>query len=95
MPCYQVRTTTVQFEVANVELLIGALLDTGLASDRGQAQAEAERVVKTGRLTVAQGREDLIDATKRSYAARAVKQAAKRYGWRVTQSGKKYQLARR
>ena len=95
MPCYEVRTTTVEFRAVDAELLAEALMDTGLASDRAQAHDQARRVVETGTLTVPKGREGLIDATKRSYAAMAVRQAAKRYGWQVRQSGNKYTIARR
>jgi hypothetical protein len=96
MPCYTVRTTTVEFTGQNVELLAEALIESGMVVRHGEAKMWAQRVVRDGTMTVAVGREDLVDKLKRTYAELAVKKAAKRYGWQVRSTGQnKYAMTRR
>lgn len=110
MPCYQRRTTTVDLEVANLDLLTAALENAGYSVRRDDRTIQAhqgaihlsfrEDVRKGVRLhIVTDYLSDGVAITndiKRAYATEAVRHASKRFGWKLTeQPGGKMQARRK
>ncbi len=90
MPCYTVRTVTVELEAANEAVLIQGLKAAGfrvVQSPDGLLVTKGGRGARiaSGRIILDERDRSLIPEIKRAYAAEAVRSAARRYGWHVTQ----------
>lgn len=90
MPCYQVRTTTLALEAANIDLLAAALNAIGIkATVRGQ---QIDLLVPStgatgywrGNALVLSGNTVLdVEAVKREYSRQAIIAQAKQRGWQL------------
>ena len=83
MPCYEVRTVTVEFNNHNKSLLVGALKSIGatytvdgnkFSVGYGSAVIDLDKQTAVGSM-------DLINKVKQAYSREAVKAAAKKFGW--------------
>lgn len=88
IPCDQRRTTTVNLDAANLDLLVIALEKVGYSNVAKTADTVAFYVTgqgwgswRGGKLTVPE-RTD-VDSIKRAYTRANVEDAAKRFGWAV------------
>ena len=105
MPCYTIRLTTVNFEVANLDILKKALEQDFNAKceigDGGHALlATIPRVgtvsFRNGQVNLESSKEHLVDQFKQSYAKEALRVVSVRYSWRLTQTaGNKFEAVRR
>lgn len=92
MPCFTVRTMSLQLGVANFDMLEKALRASGfqvykqgtktlsiVAPNGTRATIDGDEII------VRQGSEQVVNEVKRSYSTYAVKTAAKKYGWVLKQ----------
>lgn len=89
MPCYTVRTVSVELKIADLTVLERGLAAAGFAVRRTGDVVRATRggvtaVIQGGQVTVTEGNEAVIPLIKQAYSAEAVRTAAKRFGWDVT-----------
>lgn len=81
MPCYQQRTMSIDLGKLDPVLLGEAMDDLGYNKYFYTYDAAA------GRISLEGSAADLsIDEIKRAYSAQVVKQTAKRFGWKITQT---------
>lgn len=89
MPCYEVNLIEVKFGGQSVALLrdIGARIsaDGKIATWRGVTVDLVKGIAK--------GEQSTINAMKREYSGAAIKRAAKKNGWTVTQRSEKEYIA--
>ena len=94
MPCFTVRRTTVNMEVANLDLLalafkgVFGVQASSVRVENGSVKGRHEdgEVVWSGGKLYVPATVD-ADAFKRSYAAECVKEAAKKQRWHVQAQG--------
>lgn len=105
MPCFTVRTVSLKLGVANFDLLERSLRAAGyqvykqgaktfsiVAPDGTRATIDGDEII------VRQGSESIVNEVKRTYSTYAVKTAAKKYGWVLTQNrtnAQRFQARRR
>ena len=87
MPCNEITIISVNFEYADEQTLCEALAELGL--DRVVSLRNGQLVGSRLVLT-----EERIKEVKRAYAAQVVKQAAKKFGWKLNKQGQKLTLKR-
>jgi len=93
MPCYEVRTISVEFRAENRDVLDAAIKQLGW----GAIRAFADRVtlpgisldLEAGRAEVQEGFQGRLNELKRAYATEAVRAAAKKVRWSCKQQGQK------
>jgi hypothetical protein len=91
MPCYQQRTTTLEIDAANLDVLAKALEALGL-------NAKVEETTRTIRVTTATGQSGYFangrlvingttrldeNAVRREYSKQSILSVAKRQGWQI------------
>lgn len=94
MPCYEVRTVSVEFKADNRQLLDAAIKAAGLQINN----QDEHRVVlgwgeiilnlDEGTARVQDGYQDKLNELKRAYSKECVRAAAKKASWNVKWSGK-------
>lgn len=96
MPCYEIRTISLDLKVMNHELLNQAILTLGwqiiqkaspgrplrFCYDRGEA------TYFNGQISVKRGHDYVANKLKQAYAKEAVWAASKKFGWSVSQNKK-------
>jgi hypothetical protein len=105
MPCYTIRLTTVNFEVANLDILKKALeQDFNAKCEIGDGgHALLATIPKMGVVSFHNGQVSLnssqaqwIDQFKQSYAKEALRVVGTRYNWKLTQTANnKFEAVRR
>lgn len=94
MPCYEVRTVSVEFKADNRQLLDAAIKATGMMiwqHDTDVINLEYGSVIldlTTGTAKIQDGYQDKLNELKRAYSKECVKAAAKKAAWNVKWSGK-------
>lgn len=94
MPCYEVRTLSVEFKADNRQLLDTAIKTTGMMiwqHDADVINLEYGSIIldlTTGTAKVQDGYQDKLNELKRAYSKECVKAAAKKAAWNVKWSGK-------
>ena len=92
MPCYEVRTMSVEFKAENRQLLNQAIkaMNVLAMDDNEGLRLWGGAVVlnlKAGTATVREGYQDQLNALKRQYSKECVKAAAKKMQWAVKFQG--------
>ena len=94
MPCYEVRTVSVEFKADNRQLLDAAIKAAGLQinnQDEHRVVLDWGEIILNldeGTARVQDGYQDTLNELKRSYSKECVKAAAKKAAWNVKWSGK-------
>lgn len=89
MPCWEVRTITVDFVAANQDVLLRGLKAAGFTVEQGTdgglivTKGPAVAVIANGQIQTVV--ESMVNRIRRAYATEAVRTSAKRYGWIVQQ----------
>lgn len=92
MPCYQIRTMSVEFKADNRDLLDAALAALGwkvFEQFSGQlivGNGEIKINLKAGIAEVQIGAQSKLNELKRAYARQSINAAAKKAGWQVSSS---------
>lgn len=108
MPCWEVRTVSIQWKPENMDLVVEALRSLGYQVSRRTTSSpsfpgfvlakslQGEVTFDGTNLTVNSGQEHLVNPIKRAYAEAALKQTAKRFGWQLRHTKERqFQLGRR
>lgn len=95
MPCYEVRTLSVEFKADNRQLLDAAIKAIGLQAywhteDRVDVGLGNNIILdlSSGGAKIRDGYQDKLNELKRAYSKECVKAAAKKAAWNVKWSGK-------
>jgi len=100
MPCYEVRTVSVEFKAENKSMLNAALSKIGLPS---RELADGRLVLGTGQIVldldngkavVQDGCQGELNNIKRAYSREAIKAAAKKCQWSCKLQGSKAQITK-
>ena len=93
MPCWEVRTVSVEFYAKNRALLEKSLQELGWRVKENSAQAivafpkdsynQITLDLMTGQASFVKGDQGNLNALKRAYSQQAIKLAAKLNGWQV------------
>lgn len=100
MPCYEVRTISVEFRAENRKLLADAIRATGMevtsSTDTVLSLGYGAIVLNlaNGKAEVQDGYQGKLNELKRAYSAEAVKAAAKKCQWGVKLQGNKAQITK-
>ena len=95
MPCYEVRTVSVEFKAENRKLLADAIRATGMevtgSTDKviTLGYGAIELNLATGKAEIREGQQGHLNQLKRAYSAEAIKAAAKKCQWGVKRQGNK------
>jgi len=102
MPCYEVRTVSVEFRAENRKLLDAAI--ESLGGQMSIVQESGDRLIlgygaitldlAAGRAEVRGGYQDRLNELKRAYSREAVKAAAKKCQWSCKLQGNKAQITK-
>ncbi len=90
MPCWEVRTMSVDFKADNQDLLTAAMQSLGwTAIELRPGVWQVDRLggqidLAAGRATIAEGRQSELNQLKRAYSRKAVEQVAKKNRWRLS-----------
>ena len=90
MPCYEVKTVSVEFKVAHRDLLDKALDALGWTRDWNVAktfcrlQNGIEIDLRIGKASMQASQQASLNMLKRAYSQQAVKLAAKLNGWQLS-----------
>jgi len=93
MPCWEVRTVSVEFKADNRALLNAAIEELGW---RHQVASNGEVIINGGditldlvreRATVRDSQQAALNQLKQAYSRQAVKSAAKRFNWACKMQG--------
>lgn len=93
MPCYEVRTMSVEFKTENRELLDAAIRNSNIlvtAKNNGIIEFAFGKIVldtNTGVAEVQEGYQSKLNEIKRNYSKEAIKAAAKKMQWGVKMAG--------
>jgi hypothetical protein len=97
MPCYEVRTISVEFKAENRNLLDAAARSIGLNDLRNVGNGRLEMGphfgayitldLTNGRAEVRDGYQSLLNELKRAYSREAIKAAAKQVNWACKMTG--------
>ena len=93
MPCYEVRTVSVEFKAENRQLLDAAIKATGMRiwkHDADVVNLEYGKIIldlKAGTARIEDGCQDRLNELKRAYSKECVKAAAKKTAWAIKWSG--------
>lgn len=95
MPCYEVRTVSVEFKADNRQLLDAAIKAIGLEAywhtkdrvDIGLGN-NIRLDLESGKALIQDGYQGKLNELKRAYSKECVKAAAKKASWNVKWSGK-------
>lgn len=88
MPCYEVRTYSVEFRAENARLLESAIESLGWThekTERGYRLANGFEIdLKTGSATLKAGQQTDLNRLKQAYSQKALRAVAQKQGWQVT-----------
>ena len=93
MPCYEVRTMSVEFKAENRQLLDAAIKATGLLVNSQTSnritRAYGKVVIKLdeGTAEVREGEQNLLNKIKQAYSKECIKAACKKVQWAVKFEG--------
>jgi hypothetical protein len=94
MPCFTVRTVTVDFRVANREVLVRGLTAAGFrVSVEGEtvyaySRTGQQLILRGGKARTVEGQEAVVNEAKRAYANEAVRTAARKFNFGVQQDAR-------
>lgn len=89
MPCYEVRTLSVEFKAEHIDLLEKALDSLGWIRDWNGAKTFCrlnngiELDLRTGKATIQEGQQDRLNQLKRAYSMEALKQVTVKNRWQI------------
>lgn len=98
MPCYTIRTVTFELKGANQDVLVRGLKAAGFRIglvDRENVVAYSKQGIPLrifgGKIEVQEGYGHVAQQVNKAYATEAVKTAAQKYGFKVTQDARQPQ----
>lgn len=97
MPCYTIRTMTFDLKGADQSVLVTGLKAAGfrVRVEGSTVYANTKHgipvVIKGGKIEVQEGFENVAQQVNRAYATQAVKAAAAKFGFKVTQDARSAQ----
>lgn len=93
MPCYEVRTMSVEFKAENKQLLDAAIRNSNVlvtSKNNGVIEFAYGKIVldtNTGIAKVQDGFQDKLNELKRAYSKECIKAAAKKMQWAAKMQG--------